>query len=106
MNYPNPCENCETGCGSSGYHRCPKWRMRFLTIWKQFNTYQIRQFKKHLREKPDSFTYEHPDLVRQYLRSSPCGKCEAAESCDIPCAGYYAWWDARMETLRKKYEMR
>lgn len=101
FDYPNPCDTCEEKC-SNCYH-CQRWRMRFLTVWKQFNSYQIRQFKRQRVKKTNSFTYEHPDLVKKYLQTSPCKNCEYEADCDTPCTGYYAWLDARMFALRAKY---
>lgn len=99
FNYPNPCETC-TEC--DGSQKCQRWRMRFLTIWKQFNTYQIRQYKKSAG-KQKAFAYEHPDVLRRYLENGPCKGCEFEVLCDVPCTAYYAWWDAKMAVLRKKY---
>lgn len=77
--------------------------MRFRTIWKQFNSYPIRQYKKSRKLK--KFAYEHPDLIKKYLDEGPCKGCEFELLCDVPCSSYYHWWDARMAVLKKKYGM-
>lgn len=100
FDYPNPCDTCEHCKDPQG---CTAWQIRFRTIWKQFNSYQIRQFKKQHATKTNLFTYEHPDLVRKYLQTSPCSRCEAEADCDTACMAYYSWWDARMAALRMKY---
>lgn len=99
FNYPNPCDTCTECNGYEGYDR---WRMRFLTVWKQFNTYQVRQYKK--KENMDTkYIYEHPDIVRKYIKDGPCKGCQFELLCDVPCGAYYHWWDARMAALREKY---
>ena len=101
VNYPNPCDTCEQDCGAG--HSCPAWRIRFRTIWEQFNTYPLRQYRKaHQRKK---FCYEHPDVARKYLAEGPCEECQFRQLCDAPCVAYYSWWDARMAALKKKYGM-
>ena len=100
QNYPNPCDTCEH-CGSpSG---CDAWKTRVRTIWKQFNSYAIRQYKK--RKKFENFVYEHPDLTKKYLADGPCKGCQFEALCDVPCTAYWCWWDARMEVLKRKYGM-
>lgn len=99
-NYPNPCEICQTeNCTNKG---CNEWRMRFLTIWKQFNSYVQRQYRRG--NKTEKFGYEHPDLLRKYLREGPCKGCKIEENCDTPCGAYYNWWDARMAWLKWRCE--
>lgn len=51
-----------------------------------------------------AFVYENPDVLRRYLADGPCKKCKNEQECDNPCGAYYAWWDARMTVLRKKYD--
>lgn len=99
MNYPNPCDTCTEEC--SGYHGCDRWEMRFRTIWKQFNSYPLRQYRKGKTEKV--FAYEHPDVLQRYLAEGPCKKCPCEKTCDVACPAYWSWWDARMTVLRKKY---
>lgn len=78
--------------------------MRFRTIWKQFNSYQIRKYRKE-QEREKKFSYEHPDIVKKYLDDGPCKGCEFELLCDVPCSAYYRWWDARMAIIRKKLGM-
>lgn len=100
-NYPNPCDTCERQCTNKG---CNDWKIRFRTIWKQFNSYQIRQYRKQ-QKKRKKFAYEHPDINKKYLDEGPCKGCDFELLCDVPCSAYYRWWDARMAILRKKFEM-
>ena len=79
--------------------------MRFRTIWKQLNSYQIRQYRKQGQEREKKFSYEHPDIVKKYLDDGPCKGCEFELLCDVPCSAYYRWWDARMAIIRKKLGM-
>lgn len=101
MNYPNPCDTC-LKCTSSRGYGCAAWRMRFYTIWKQFNTYQVRKYKK-IERKSTKFCYEHPDIVRNYLKNGPCKGCEFEVLCDVPCSAYWHWWDAKMAALKERY---
>lgn len=98
-NYPNPCDNC-TEC--SGYWGCERWRMRFLTIWKQFNAYPKRQARKKAAYR-GTFKYEHPDVLRRYLAKSPCEGCEYEVLCDVPCWKYMNWYDARMAWIKERF---
>lgn len=99
MNYPSPCDTCERCTSPAG---CDAWKMRVRTIWKQFNHYRIRQYKK--TEKRNKFVYEHPDLIKRYLDHGPCKGCQFELLCDVPCDAYYHWWDAKMAVMKKKYE--
>lgn len=100
MNYPNPCDTCQN-CGNP--QGCNAWKMRVRTIWRQFNSYPIRQYRK--RAKLKKFVYEHHDLIKKYLDEGPCKGCKQEEQCDAPCAAYWHWWDARMCVLKKKFGM-
>ena len=103
-NYPNPCDKCpnEPQCNRG----CPEWTKRVKTIWKQFNGYSQRAYRKEL-EKAESqerakekLRYEHPDIGRQYLLDGPCKGCPCERNCYIPCNAYWRWWDARMKWIR------
>lgn len=100
-NYPNPCDTCEECINS---HGCEKWKIRFLTVWKQIAAYPRRQAKKNQKSR-NTFQYEHPDRIRYYLGKSPCEGCKQEKLCDTPCYKYLNWYNARMEVLRKKYGM-
>ena len=99
-NYPNPCDSCQECINNNG---CEKWKIRVRTIWKQFNGYQKRQYLKGKKEK--IFVYEHPDMIKKYLDEGPCKGCKQEEQCDVPCAAYWHWWDARMAVMKKKFGM-
>lgn len=96
MNYANPCDTCEKCTYSGG---CDAWKMRFRTIWKQFNSYQLRKYREQANRKT-KFVYEHPDLITKYIQDGPCKGCEFELLRDVPCAAYYHWWDARMAWLK------
>ena len=98
-NYPNPCDTCGKCTSPQG---CDTWKMRFRTIWKQFNSYQKRQAKKKASLRR-TFRYEHPDVLRRYLAESPCKGCEYEVLCDVPCWKYLNWWDARMAWLKGRF---
>lgn len=99
--YPNPCDSCER---CTELHGCQKWKLRFRRIWKEFNGYPVRAYRKYNRQKNEKFCYEHPDIVRRYLEKGPCEKCPKALDCDVPCLAYWYWWDARMEWMKGKFQ--
>ena len=99
-NYPNPCDTCKACVHSDG---CSKWQMRFRTIWKQFNTYPLRQYRKAPTAK--KFCYEHPDTARKYLSDGPCKGCKIEKDCENACGAYYQWWDARIAWLKHRWGM-
>ena len=103
MNYPNPCENCPTGCYDTnrGAKECVRYRTWINTWWKHFNGYVTRV---RAQKKPEStkFFYEHPDIVRRYLMNGPCEGCKREKACDTPCGAYWRWWDARQEWHRNR----
>ena len=102
--YPNPCDTCEKrqDCGTG----CEKWKTRVRTIWKQFNGYPQRAYRKELEKAgttgpaKEKLRYEHPDIGRQYLLDGPCKGCPCERNCAIPCNAYWRWWDARMKWIR------
>lgn len=98
--YPSPCGNCEKE--RCDYRKCGDYHMWLNTMWKRFRGYLQRSYGKGKTMKRQKFIYEHPDMVRQYLRNGPCGQCMAAKCCEIPCAAYLSWWDARMAVFRHK----
>lgn len=103
-NYPNPCDKCpnEPQCKRG----CPEWTKRVKTIWKQFNGYSQRAYRKELEKAgipepaKEKLRYEHPDIGRQYLLDGPCKGCPCERNCNIPCNAYWRWWDARMKWIR------
>ena len=94
--YPSPCDTCEKECNHK--KGCDAWKIRTLTIWKQFNGYTKRRYKGV--KKVQKFAYEHPDLLRKYLAEGPCNGCKIEKNCDNACGAYYAWWDARQAWQR------
>ena len=86
----SPCETCTRG--EYGCTGCDPWRQYYGQ-----KLYQPRVASS------TKFCYSHPDEVRRFLKHSPCEDCQVKNSCDIPCAAYLQWWDARMEYARRKY---
>lgn len=109
-NYPNPCDKCaEREMCKTG---CAEWKKRFNTVWKQFNSYERRALAKAMKENElaeerakivrNKFCYEHPDIVRNYLKHGPCEMCKANDTCDIPCFAYMRWWYAKVKMICEK----
>lgn len=101
--YPNPCDSCHRCDTCRDFRGCTDYLKRFYTIWKQFNSYPARIYKKVKNMKREKFVYEHPDIIRQYLQKGPCEECHRAETCENPCVEYLLWWDARMELLKRRW---
>jgi hypothetical protein len=98
-NYPCPCDTCEECINPAG---CEKWKIRYLTVWKQIMAYPKRQAKKNQKSR-NTFKYEHPDRIRYYLSKSPCEGCIQEKLCDTPCGPYLDWWDDRMSWLKWRF---
>ena len=93
-----PCIGCtQSVCD---YRRCDPYHKWFRTAWKEFRRHARRSYWETDGEKEDKFRYLHPDMIRRYLRTGPCELCECAFSCDVPCSGYWHWWNARMVWLK------
>ena len=98
MGYPSPCDKCtRTTC--SGL-RCDRWKIRYLYRQKQINGYAKKNYKKMPKTR-EKFLYEHPDIIRQYLKEGPCMCCKIKETCDTPCPAYARWWDEKMAGHRR-----
>ena len=98
-NYPSPCEKCDKTYRCQG---CDNWKIRYLYRQKQINAYAARLPKPKVKAN-DKLRYEHPDIVRQYMRSNPCAGCSQRDTCDIPCAAYLHWYNARMGWIRGRF---
>lgn len=94
-NYPNPCDTCPS---CTDPHGCEKWIKRYLYRQKQINAYPLRAYK--VEGTKEKFRYEHPDIIRRYLKHSPCDGCKRELTCQAPCGAYWRWWDARMEWMK------
>jgi len=94
----NPCEGC-TQC-ICDYRRCDPYKKWLVAAWKEFRRYAQHGYWECGTQNGRKFTYEHPDMIRRYLQSGPCGLCECADICEIPCESYWRWWDARMVWLK------
>lgn len=102
MNYPSPCEKCDKEYGCDG---CEAWEIRYRYRQKQINAYAAQVAQPVIVKQPENkFCYEHPDIVRQYLKKHPCEDCVRQSWCNIPCQVYLHWYNARMEIVRKKVQ--
>lgn len=100
--YPNPCDKCDR-VHCSNYRTCPEFLKYFRTIWKQIHGYAAHHYRNCKKAKSEKFTYEHPDIIRQYLEKGPCEHCQSEQICETPCGTYWNWWDARMEWLKRRW---
>ncbi len=103
MKYPDPCKTCRAeNCAGL---ECGKWRARFLTFWKRYNGYLSKDkymFKGKVRK---AFRYEHPDVIRKYIKEGPCFWCGNQKKCDTPCGDYWKWWDIRQKINRRIFNV-
>lgn len=96
----SPCDACcrsEYGCTG-----CSPWRQYYFRKQEQINAYTRMAYQPKVITSA-RFCYAHPDEVARYLQRSPCAGCYAENICDTPCAVYLHWYDARMESIRRKY---
>ncbi|MBO4938885.1 MAG: hypothetical protein J6C98_07800 [Oscillospiraceae bacterium] len=98
MSYPDPCNVCtKARCVTNG---CVDWRIRYLFRQKQINLYARKLLQGGSHKTGEAFRYEHPDIIRRYLKNGPCRGCNAEAVCDTPCPAYWRWWDEKMEEFR------
>ena len=98
-NYPSPCDGCTvTSCPGT---KCGRWKIRYLFRQKQINA-KGKSLVGAVREKANAWVYPHPDEYRRYLATDPCDGCIVQNICDSPCEKRIAWWNAKMEIVRKQ----
>lgn len=94
----NPCHGC-TQCVCD-YRRCDPYRDWICAVWQELRRHIRRGYWETSGQYGSKFTYPHPDMIRRYLQGGPCGLCDCAGTCEVPCEGYWQWWDARMVWLK------
>ena len=99
----SPCESCwrQNICDNG----CERWEQVYLQRQKRINNYAKALWKGQSRNREDVFAYSHPDLVRRYEKTHPCGGCRLRKECRVPCGRYIHWYDLRMEQARKRSGM-
>lgn len=95
----SPCD----GCWRAEYcdNGCESWRGYYLHRQKAINGYAKALWRGTACQR-DVFAYSHPDLVRRYEKTHPCGGCRLRKGCKTPCGRYIHWYDLRMELARKR----
>ncbi|MBQ2384384.1 MAG: hypothetical protein II290_10120 [Oscillospiraceae bacterium] len=68
------------------------WRAEYLVRQEW-----IREYARSVGAGDRKFRYEHPDMVRRFLRLGPCVDCGLEGVCDMVCPAYARWWDLRRE---------
>ena len=96
----SPCESCwrQNICDNG----CDRWEQVYLQRQKRINAYAKAVWKGDRHSGGDVFAYSHPDLVRRYEKTHPCGGCRLRRSCDVPCGRYIQWYDFRMAQAAKR----
>ena len=103
--YPDPCERCSKNIGNScsRYRDCTDWLKRYRTRQIWINA-AARKHNGSRWEVRTEFAYEHPDVVRRFLRDGPCQSCGTQNICDVACEARLLWWEMRMKQLRSRME--
>ena len=96
--YSYPCTGCTRP--DCDYRRCQPYRDWFCASWNQFHRNLSHHYWCDGAEPEEKLSYVHPDVLRRYLHSGPCGRCVCSGDCDDPCRAYWQWWDARMAWLK------
>ena len=98
-----PCDNC-VQC-LPDYRQCQPYHDWLCDSWLRYQQYNPQDYWDHRHNPGEKLKYVHPDVLRRYLREGPCVRCPCDSICDIPCAQYWCWWDARMVWLKWKIEV-
>jgi hypothetical protein len=102
FNYPNPCDKCDNFCKDRFVDKaktCGLYRHRLDALFRWLR--MILPEPKPVVVYEEKFCYEHPDVIREYLATSPCDKCPATD-CDVPCSVYLRWYDAKIEQVKAR----
>lgn len=97
-----PCDFC-SNCVDD-FRQCAPYHDWFCNAWLRYQQYVPRDYWDHRRNPEEKLKYVHPDVLRRYLRDGPCPRCNCRVGCDVPCAQYRCWWDARMVWLKWNIE--
>lgn len=96
----SPCESCwRMAVCENG---CDLWRSYYLQRQRAINAYARAAYRGKKESGRDVFAYSHPDLVRRYEKTHPCGGCGLKPGCNVPCSRYIHWYDFRMAQARKR----
>ena len=96
--YPNPCDTCKEAETCTKGTGCSAWLTRYRYRQKQINAYARKKKAAYLKKH---FVYNHPDETRRYLQNRPCDRCMQQYKCNVPCAVYLSWYNARLDYARK-----
>ena len=96
----SPCEGCwrQSICDNG----CDRWEREYLRRQKKINAFARAVYRGRQKPGRDVFAYSHPDLVRRYEKTHPCGDCLLKKGCAVPCGRYLHWYDLRLELARKR----
>lgn len=109
MTYEKPCVRCGNDGGAcNSYVNCAKYRAWINWSWAQYRAYPARRFAEMRRQRLEtrtSWTYYHPDELRQSLSQRPCDNCWAkgvcwpGDGCDADnlCPEYWVWFRHNIE---------
>ena len=97
-----PCDSCALSVTECS--QCQPYFAWLCDTWPRYQQYVPRDYWDHRKSPEEKRKYVHPDVLRRYLMDGPCKRCPCNGSCDIPCAQYLCWWDARMVWLKWKIQ--
>lgn len=81
-----------------------QWESNYLQRQCGINGYAWQHWQPRLRPADKILVY-HPDEHRRYLQQHPCAQCRAGSFCDLPCAVYLQWYNARLQAARVRARM-
>ena len=96
---PSPCDTCSSNCYKNRnveFRKCEKYK----SWWDGRMAFFRRQMMRPPKLKQlggGKFRYEHPDIVRAWLKKNPCDDCAMNTTCKKPCQMLEKWLLAHKE---------
>lgn len=100
----DPCVGCERKCN---YSQCALYKSYISQCWDMYRQTAAEMRRGEIRDrprKPNTWRYQNPALIREYLATPPCNKCNIQEYCpdDRSCPTYDRWVQDRWKMIRNR----
>lgn len=97
----SPCEGCRRPCN---YTQCRDYRLWLNRCWNRYRRWQTLGCPPPAKEKKESWRYDSPVLICDFLEKGPCARCSFRKYCpdEESCSAYDAWVSLRWKLLRQK----